>query len=81
MISEINREEEELKCIQQAQSRCDFSEFAQQPEVAALGPQLGGNGRSWRSTLQGRQGFCTLKEGGLDGQVMAHPDNEVLIGK
>lgn len=50
MISEIIREEEELKCIQQAQLRCDFSEYAQQPSaVPTLGPQLGGIGRSWRS--------------------------------
>lgn len=56
IISEIVRAKEELKYKQQAQPRCDFSEFAQQPsKAAALGPQLGGNGKSWRSTLQGRR--------------------------
>lgn len=55
MISEINREEEELRCIQQAQSRCDFSEFAQQPEAAALGPQLGRGGKGGRIAEAGGQ--------------------------
>ena len=85
MISEIITEEEELKCAEQAQPRCDFSAFAQQPsQAAASGPQLGG--------LAEAEGQC-FKVGKtpiplrrvvwvpVDRQAMAYPDNEVLIGK
>lgn len=65
MGSEIIREEEELKCTEQAQPGCDFSEFAQQPpQAAARGPPPGGPAEAEGLCLKADE-TPTPAEGGL----------------
>ena len=66
MISEIVREEEELKCTQQVQSRWDFTEFWLV--------------RSWRSTLRvgGAPGFCGWTDWHTQGSSLGNMETRGL---